>query len=59
MAKGNVAISVIKTNDDHFLLQVPEPHALPGQQRENNVTVHKDEDALLAAIRQHIRRGLQ
>lgn len=58
MAKGQVALSVIKTNDDHFLLQVPEPHALPGQQRENHVTVHDDEETLVAAIRNAIRRGL-
>jgi hypothetical protein len=58
MAKGQVTSTVIKTNDDKFLLQVQEPDPV-NRVVENNMTVYTTIDDLLATLKFKLTRGLQ
>lgn len=58
MAKGQVTLSVVKTDDDKLLLQVQQPDPI-NKQVNNVITVHDDVDALLLALKPKLSRGLQ
>ena len=57
MARGQVTLSVVATNDDKFLLQVQEPDSV-NRVVENNITVHDDVDTLLATLKKKLLRQL-
>lgn len=57
MAKGQVNVVIIKTNDDKLMLQVPEVDRL-NNSTENNITIHDNVDKLLAALKPKIDRQL-
>jgi hypothetical protein len=57
MARGQVNLSVVSTNDEKYLLQVQEPDAI-NRVMDNNITVHEDVDSLLAELRKKLHRQL-
>ena len=58
MAKGQVNLMVTRTDDSNLLLQIQEPDIVDPRIVRNNLTVHKDVDGVVEALKRKLNQML-